>query len=64
MPIFATPAPGDRGPRAGPPPLAVEVESMTRVLLVRVSWDREANVWVADSGEIPGLATEAEAVEM
>ena len=36
---------------------------MRRVLLVRVDWDPEAKVWVADSDDVPGLATEAETVE-
>jgi predicted RNase H-like HicB family nuclease len=36
---------------------------MTRVLLVRVDWDPEAKVWVADSDDVPGLATEAETVD-
>ena len=36
---------------------------MKKVLLVRADWDPEANVWVADSDDVPGLATEAETVE-
>jgi predicted RNase H-like HicB family nuclease len=36
---------------------------MTRVLLVRADWDPEARVWVADSDDVPGLATESETVE-
>jgi hypothetical protein len=30
---------------------------------VRAEWDREARVWVAESGNLPGLVTEAETVE-
>jgi predicted RNase H-like HicB family nuclease len=36
---------------------------MKHVLLVRADWDPEAKVWVADSDDVPGLATEAETVE-
>jgi predicted RNase H-like HicB family nuclease len=36
---------------------------MDKVLLVRADWDPEANLWVADSDDVPGLATEAETVE-
>jgi predicted RNase H-like HicB family nuclease len=36
---------------------------MKRVLLVRADWDPDAKVWVADSDDVPGLATEAETVE-
>ncbi len=36
---------------------------MTRVLLVRVDWDPDMKVWVADSDDVPGLATEAETVD-
>lgn len=30
-----------------------------RTYVVRASWDDEANVWVAESDDIPGLVTEA-----
>jgi len=36
---------------------------MNKVLLVRADWDPEVNLWVADSDDVPGLATEAETVE-
>jgi predicted RNase H-like HicB family nuclease len=36
---------------------------MQKPLLVRADWDDEARVWVADSDDVPGLATEAETVE-
>ena len=36
---------------------------MTKVLFVRAEWDAEANVWVATSDDVPGLATEAETLE-
>jgi predicted RNase H-like HicB family nuclease len=36
---------------------------MQKPYLVRVDWDDEAEVWVADSDDIPGLATESETVE-
>ena len=40
-----------------------KVNPMTRVLLVRVDWDPDMKVWVADSNDVPGLATEAETVD-
>jgi predicted RNase H-like HicB family nuclease len=30
---------------------------------VLADWDPEANVWVATSDDVPGLATEAETIE-
>ena len=30
---------------------------------VQADWDAEANVWVATSSDVPGLATEAETIE-
>ena len=33
-------------------------------LLVRAEWDDEALVWVATSDDIPGLATEADTLEL
>ena len=32
-------------------------------LMVRATWDEEAKVWVAESDDIPGLATEAESID-
>lgn len=32
-------------------------------IIVKASWDEEANVWVAQSSDIQGLATEAETLE-
>jgi len=32
-------------------------------LFVRAEWDEEANVWVATSDDVPGLATEGETLE-
>ena len=34
-----------------------------RVLHVQADWDPEAEVWVATSDDVPGLATEAETIE-
>ena len=31
---------------------------------VRAEWDEEAGMWVAESGNLPGLITEAETVEL
>jgi predicted RNase H-like HicB family nuclease len=33
---------------------------MSASLIVRALWDDEAQVWVATSDDVPGLATEAE----
>jgi predicted RNase H-like HicB family nuclease len=30
---------------------------------IRAEWDEEAQVWVATSDDVPGLATESESVE-
>ncbi|MEW6487496.1 MAG: DUF1902 domain-containing protein [Thermodesulfobacteriota bacterium] len=37
---------------------------MTKSLFVHAEWDEEARVWVATSDDVPGLATEAETMEM
>ena len=36
---------------------------MTKVLFIRAGWDDEAEVWVATSDDVPGLATEADTLE-
>ena len=36
---------------------------MRKCLFVRAEWDEDANVWVATSDDVPGLATEAETTE-
>lgn len=37
---------------------------MTKVLFIRAEWDEKAGVWVATSDDVPGLATEAETLEL
>ncbi len=37
---------------------------MNKVLFIRAEWDAEAEVWVATSDDVPGLATEAETMEV
>ena len=32
-------------------------------LFIRAEWDNEAQVWVATSDDVPGLATEEETIE-
>jgi hypothetical protein len=32
---------------------------MGRLIVVRATWDHEANVWTAESSDLPGLVTEA-----
>jgi len=34
-----------------------------KALFVRAEWDDQAEVWVATSDDVPGLATESETVE-
>ena len=36
---------------------------MTKVLFIRADWDADANVWVATSDDVPGLASEADTLE-
>ncbi|MBI5142731.1 MAG: DUF1902 domain-containing protein [Nitrospirae bacterium] len=36
---------------------------MTKTLFIRAEWDDEAEVWVATSDDVPGLATEADTLE-
>ena len=36
---------------------------MEKEIRVRALWDSEAHVWVAESSDVPGLATEAETME-
>ena len=36
---------------------------MITILLIRAEWDEEADVWVATSDDVPGLATEADTLE-
>lgn len=45
-------------------PTCVPSEDMMRhSIIVRATWDDEAAVWVAESSDIEGLATEADTVE-
>lgn len=41
----------------------MDKESPARTYTVRADWDPEAEVWVAFSDEVPGLATEAATLE-
>lgn len=36
---------------------------MEKSILVTATWDSEASVWVAESDDVPGLATEAESLD-
>jgi predicted RNase H-like HicB family nuclease len=36
---------------------------MSRLIVVRATWDDEAKVWVAESPDLPGLVTEAESLD-
>ena len=36
---------------------------MEKSILVRATWDPEASVWVAESDDVPGLATEAASLD-
>ena len=37
---------------------------MQKVFFIRAEWDDEAKVWVATSDDVPGLATEADSMEL
>jgi predicted RNase H-like HicB family nuclease len=37
--------------------------TVPRTIVVRATWDNEANVWVAESLNLPGLVTEAETLD-
>ena len=37
---------------------------MQKVFFVRAEWDDKARVWVATSDDVPGLATEADTMEL
>lgn len=41
-----------------------EAMKMQRRFEIRAVWDPEAAVWVASSDDVPGLATEADTVEL
>lgn len=36
---------------------------MNKIFFVRAEWDEQAQVWVATSDDVPGLATEAPSLE-
>jgi len=36
---------------------------LTKPLFVRAEWDEDAEVWVATSDDVPGLATEEDTLE-
>ena len=36
---------------------------LPNLIVVRAQWDSEASVWVAESADVPGLATEADTLE-
>lgn len=36
---------------------------MEKSILVSATWDSEASVWVAESDDVPGLATEAASLD-
>jgi predicted RNase H-like HicB family nuclease len=37
---------------------------MQKVFFIRAEWDDKARVWVATSDDVPGLATEADTMEL
>nr|VFK33570.1 MAG: protein of unknown function (DUF1902) [Candidatus Kentron sp. MB]VFK76694.1 MAG: protein of unknown function (DUF1902) [Candidatus Kentron sp. MB] len=37
--------------------------SVEKTIHVKATWDDEASVWVADSDDVPGLITEASALD-
>jgi len=36
---------------------------MGHLIVVRATWDQEANVWTAESPDLPGLVTEASSLD-
>jgi predicted RNase H-like HicB family nuclease len=40
-----------------------EIDQMIRPIVVNATWDAEAKVWIAESDEVPGLATGADTLE-
>jgi predicted RNase H-like HicB family nuclease len=36
---------------------------MGHLIVVRATWDHEANVWTAESSDLPGLVTEASSLD-
>ena len=40
------------------------VQSLQKIYFIRAEWDDEAKVWVATSDDVPGLATEADTLEL
>jgi predicted RNase H-like HicB family nuclease len=36
---------------------------MGHLIVIRATWDQEANVWVAESSDLPGLITEASSLD-
>jgi predicted RNase H-like HicB family nuclease len=44
--------------------LIPEDSAMPKILFVRAEWDEDARVWVATSDDVPGLATEADTIEL
>lgn len=43
--------------------MGTERVTMTKPYIVSATWDDEAKVWVAESDDVPGLATEAPSEE-
>ncbi len=39
------------------------LDQLLAVIRVRADWDADASVWVAESPDVPGLATEADTLE-
>jgi predicted RNase H-like HicB family nuclease len=43
--------------------MALMDRAATRTFVVHAHWDEDAAVWVAESDDVPGLATEADTTE-
>jgi predicted RNase H-like HicB family nuclease len=41
----------------------IEASMNSKTIVVRAFWDEEANVWVAESDDVDGLATEADTLD-
>ncbi len=49
--------------RVTDPPMLERKFDMPKTVVVNVLWDPDANVWVAESDHVPGLATGADTIE-
>jgi predicted RNase H-like HicB family nuclease len=44
--------------------MLVTEDHVQKVFIIRAEWDNDASIWSATSDDIPGLATEADSIEV